>query len=179
MIDTLITSKTRVKLLLRFFLNKNAGAYLRQLALDLNESTNSIRTELNRFEESGFIISENQKNKKIFKANPEHPLYEDIHNIVLKYIGLDHIIEKVIAKTGSLEKVYLIGSFARGIDSRVIDLLFIGQHIDKQYLIQLVDKAETIIKRKIRFLVMTLHEAIEFIRHEIGEKESLLLWKAA
>ena len=50
MIETLISSKTRVKLLLKFFLNSRNTAYLRNLEEEFEESTNGIRVELNKFE---------------------------------------------------------------------------------------------------------------------------------
>ena len=87
MLETLISSRTRIKLLLRFFLNPSNTAYLRGLAEEFNESTNSIRVELNRFEEAGMLVSNSQGNKKIYKANNNHPLFRDLHSILLKYIG--------------------------------------------------------------------------------------------
>ena len=68
MIETLISSKTRIKLLLKFFLNSNTTAYLRSLEEEFGESTNSIRIELNRFEKAGFLASHSQANKKVFKV---------------------------------------------------------------------------------------------------------------
>jgi len=62
MIEALISSKTRIKLLLKFFLNSNATSYLRGLESEFGESTNSIRIELNRFEEAGMLTSYNQGN---------------------------------------------------------------------------------------------------------------------
>ena len=47
MLNTLISSKTRLNLLIRFFLNLAKKSHLRGIANDLNESTNSIRLELN------------------------------------------------------------------------------------------------------------------------------------
>ncbi|MFM7765002.1 MAG: hypothetical protein ACKO6I_05010, partial [Sphingomonadales bacterium] len=104
MIETLISSKTRVKLLLKFFLNANATAYLRNLEEEFGESTNAIRLELNKFEEAQMLTSEPVGKKKIFKVNTSHPLFRDLHNIVLKYVGLDQIVEHVIRRLGNLEK---------------------------------------------------------------------------
>ena len=59
MLDTLITSKTRIKLLIKFFMNPGTRAYLRELALEFNESTNSVRVELNRLSKAKIITSEN------------------------------------------------------------------------------------------------------------------------
>ena len=55
MIETLISSKTRVKLLFKFFLNKETTAYLRGLENEMGESTNAIRIELNKFEKAGLL----------------------------------------------------------------------------------------------------------------------------
>ena len=50
MLETLISSKTRIKLLLKFFLNSKTKSYLRNLESEFGESTNAIRVELNRLE---------------------------------------------------------------------------------------------------------------------------------
>ena len=78
MIDTLISSKTRIKLLLKFFLNSNNTAYLRNLEEEFQESTNSIRIELNRFEEAGLLYASAEDNKKIFKVNTSNSFFNDL-----------------------------------------------------------------------------------------------------
>ena len=47
MLDSLITSKTRLRMLIKFFINTANKGYLNGLANEFNESTNSIRKELN------------------------------------------------------------------------------------------------------------------------------------
>jgi len=178
MLDTLITSKTRIKLLLKFFLNSNSRSYLRGLESEFGESSNAIRLELNRFEDAGLLTSEMEGNKKMFRANTTHPLFEDIHNIILKYIGLDQIVEKVARKLGDVLLVFLTGDFARGKDSSIVDLIFVGDHIDKEYLIRLVEKAEKLIRRKIRYLVYTMAEFDAEYTAERTATDLLLLWKA-
>ena len=178
MLDTLITSKTRIKLLLKFFLNSNARSYLRGLESEFGESSNAIRLELNRFEDAGLLKAEMVGNKKMFRANTEHPLYEDIHNIILKYIGLDQVVEKVARKLGDVLWVFLTGDFARGRDSSIIDLIFVGDRIDKEYLIRLVEKAEALVRRKIRYLVYTVSEFDGEYPPDRIASDLLLLWKA-
>jgi hypothetical protein len=176
MLDTLITSKTRIKLLLKFFLNSNSRSYLRNLETEFGESTNSIRLELNKFEQSGLLKSELDGNRKYFRANIDHPLFKDIHNILLKQIGFDKIIERVIEKLGNLDEVYVVGDFARGIDNNIIDLVFVGNDINKEYLVKLVDKAESFISRKIRYIVYGRAEAEAFFQSQ-NEENLLVLWK--
>jgi hypothetical protein len=152
MIEALISSKTRIKLLLKFFLNSKTTTYLRSLETEFGESTNGIRVELNRMEKAGLLSAKTKGNRKYFKANSAHPLFNEIHNILLKHLGIDQIIEKIISRLGSVLKVYLTGDFSNGKDSEIIDLIIIGD-INKEYLVKLSDKVEQLINRKIRFIM--------------------------
>ena len=152
MLDTLISSKTRVKLLLKFFLNSDTKAYIRGLESEFKESANAIRTELNNLEKAGMLKCETEGNRKYFRANTAHPLYEQLHQIVMKQVGINQLVENVTQRLGNLERVYLVGSFARGIDSPILDVVFIG-NIDRIYLLQLIEKAEDLIGRRIRYIV--------------------------
>ena len=174
MIETLISSKTRIKLLLKFFLNSNTTAYLRSLQSEFGESTNGIRVELNRMESAGMLKSETVGNKKVFQANTKHPLFKEINSIIMNYVGLDNIIENVVERLGDVQKVYLAGEFSKGLDSKVIDLIFIGD-IDKAYLISLIEKSEELIKRKIRYLVYSGEDG-DTIDWDQFDPKPLLLW---
>lgn len=177
MLGTLITSKTRIKLLLKFFLNSNNTAYLRSLEPEFGESTNAIRQELNRFEDAGLLVSLSEGNKKIYKANTKHPLFPEINGLLMKHIGLDKIIEKVVNKLGQLEAVYLVGELAKGKNSKVIDLWFVGNKIDKKYLFDLIEKTEQMINRKIRYIILDDKELQDFL--SVNKKnEFLLLWES-
>src|SRR5664280_3390154 len=142
MINALITSETRIKLLRKFFLNSRTTAHLRGLETEFGESSNAIRIELNRFEEAGLLHSLREGNKKVFQANPEHPLFGEIHSIIMKEAGIDRVIDKVIHRLGNLICIYLTGDFARGKDSPVIDLILVGENIDREYLARKVVQAE-------------------------------------
>jgi len=163
MLSSLITSETRIKLLKKFFLNSSTRAHLRGLESEFGESSNAIRIELNRFEEAGLLISIWEGNKKIFQANNIHPLYNDIHNLILKETGIDRVIEKVIHRLGNLNSVYLTGDFARGKDSKVIELILVGKDIDREYLVRKVVQAEEMVGRKVSYVVLEPTEAEEYL----------------
>jgi DNA-binding PadR family transcriptional regulator len=84
MLNSLITSHTRIRLLLKFFMDGSTKAHLRGLGSEFGESTNGIRVELNRLEKAGLLVSSRSGNKKIYQANPGHPMFEDIHNMIVK-----------------------------------------------------------------------------------------------
>ena len=174
MLDTLVTSKTRLKLILKFFLNSSSSAYLKELAKEFGESSNAVRLELNRFEQAGLLESEVSGNKKLYHANVVHPLYNDIHSIISKTIGIDQIIELVVAKLGDVEEAYLIGDFAIGKDGKTIDILLIGKDVNKNFLHVLIDKTESLNNRKIRYLILSPSEA----GAHLGDgKGAMLIWK--
>ncbi len=175
MLETLISSKTRIKLLLKFFLNSNTTAYLRGLEEEFGESTNSIRLELNRFEKAGFLLSFSQANKKIFKVNDSHPLFKDINSIVLKLVGLDHVIDYVLKHMGDLKKVYLVGNLSNGKDSDKIELILIGD-INEEFLKELIGKTEKKINKSIHY---KHYKESEFDLNEIIKPgiSPLLLWE--
>lgn len=174
MIESLITSKTRIKLLLKFFLNSQTTSYLRSLETEFGESTNSIRVELNRLENAGLLGTSTKGNKKMFFANTDHPLYCDINNILKKFIGIDQIIGQITNQIGELQAAYLTGDFAIGKDSNIIDLALIGNNLDRAYIETLVEKAESFISRRIKSIILTSEEMMQYY----SDKPVLLIWKS-
>jgi hypothetical protein len=177
MLEALITSKTRIKLLLKFFLNSENTGYLRSLEPEFGESTNAIRQELNRFEKAGLLVSSIDGKKKIFQANTTHPLFPELNSLLLKYVGIDKVIDRVIVNLGKLDEVYLVGDLAKGNDSEMIDLWLVGDEIDEHYLTGLVEKARNFIRREVRYRILGSAE-LEERMNEKDRNEFLLVWKA-
>lgn len=156
MIDQLFSGKIRAKLLLKLFINPQSRVHLRGLERDFEVSSNTVRLELNKLRQLSLIKEvEDAENSKLkqYSVNHSHPLYQSIRGIVLKHIGIEELIEEVLNKLGEVKEVYLTGDLAEGNDSSLIDLIIIGD-IDKYYLLKLIDKAEPILKKKIRFGVL-------------------------
>lgn len=177
MLETLITSRTRINLLLKFFLNSKNSAWLRSLESEFPETSNAIRLELLRLERAELLKSRLVGNKKVYQANTKHPLFPEINSLLMKHFGLDQVIERVTEKLGGLDKVYLVGKLAKGQESKMVDFWFIGDNIDKNYLLRVVEKAEITIKRKIRYTTFDKKEFVDFSKG-IKKEELLLLWKA-
>src|SRR6478609_9488018 len=144
-------------MLLKFFTNSTATAYLRGLADEFDESTNAIRHELNNLSKAGYIISNENGRTIEYRANVTHPLYNEIKGLVHKYLGIDQIIENIVNKLGDLQMAYLIGDYAKGKDSGTIELLLVGE-INDTYLKNLVVKVKTLIHRDIKARKLTEEE---------------------
>ena len=145
----LITSKTRLKLLLRFFLNHNLSGYLQGLSKELDENTNSIRVELNRLEEAGILSSELEGRRKLYRVNEQHPLTENLTAIVRKVTGVDALIDRVVGRLPGLEQVWICGKLAQGIQSNQIDCVLVGEVLDEAYIKEMCSRVEELTGKKV------------------------------
>jgi hypothetical protein len=137
---------------MKFFLNPGNQEYLRGLAQEFDVSTNTVRQELNKLSETGVLSSHEVQNKRFYQVNEKHALFEPIRKVLLRHTGLDSLYEMVIGRLGNLNTVFLTGSLAAGVDGPIIDLIMVGE-INRNYLNQLVPKAEDFIGKKIRVAV--------------------------
>ena len=149
MLNSLISSKTRLKLLIRFFLNLAKSSHLRRLASDFNESTNSIRLELNNLSGAGYLIKKKVGNKVKYLANSKHPLFNIIIKLVRKHTGIENIISNILASIDNIKAIYLVGDYAKGIDSGLIKIFVEGKIKHKKYINEVLNKTEKKINRKI------------------------------
>ena len=151
MLNKLITSKTRLRLLIKFFINQANSGYLNGLATEFKESTNSIRKELNHLSEAGYLEKFKDQNKVAYKANTNHPLFEILQKVVYKHLGLEEIIERVLERMGPVQTILLVGDYAEGRDSGTIDVVLIGNKLNTEYIEALEKKVEDLIDRKVNF----------------------------
>jgi predicted DNA-binding protein YlxM (UPF0122 family) len=172
----LIASKTRVKLLMRFFFNPKARSYLRELAKEFNVSTNAVREELNQLKKTNLLTSEKNGRQVYYMANKEHALFPELKSMVSKVMGIDQVIDGVVNRLGDLERAYLIGDYAEGKDTGIIDILLIGD-IDQYNLNDLTRKTERYIKRKIRPLVLSKEEYEDF-QEKFKSQPYVLVWES-
>ena len=122
MLGELITSKTRLRLLIKFFVSQANSGYLNGLANEMGESTNGIRKELNHLHGAGYIKKIKYNNKIEYKANTKHPLFEVLRKVVFKHLGLEDLVETVLERMGDVDQIILIGDYARGNDSGLIEV---------------------------------------------------------
>ena len=174
MLESLVTSKTRIKLLLKFFINPGTITYLRELSNEFGDSTNSIRVELNRLSKADLLVTENSGRTILYKANTKHSFFKDLQRVAIKYVGIDQLIEEIVSKLGDVRFAYVIGDYAKGVDSGIIDLILIGK-IKKQALNRLTEKTEKIIKRKIRTIILTQKE-FKKLSKTLDIEHSFLIW---
>ena len=153
MLETLITSKTRLKLLIKFFVAATNKGYLNGLAQEFGESTNAIRKELNHLSAAGYLTKNKEANKIQYLANTTHPLFSSLQKIVHQHLGLELIAEQVIDRMGAVQTISLVGDYAQGMDTGIIELVICGHQLNHDYLVGLNKKIEDQIDRRLNITV--------------------------
>ena len=176
LLSGIIASKTRIRLLMRFFFNPKTRSYLRELAKEFNVSTNAVREELNQLTKTNLLKSEKNGRQVFYQANTEHSLFPELKSMVSKVMGINQVIDGIVNRLGDLEQAYLIDDYAEGKDTGIIDILLVGD-IDQYHLNDLSRKTERYIKRKIRSLVVSKNEFEDFFP-ELKRRPKILIWQA-
>lgn len=174
-LSSLITSKTRINILMRLFLNPNQQAYLRELANEFTVSTSQVSEELQQLSQAGLLKSNKAGRQINYHADTEHPLFPELQSMVKKALGMDQILESIIERLGNLELAFLIDDYAQGKDSGLIDLVLVGD-IDSTNLDDLVKKTEKYIARKIRTLCLETDEYFS-LKEKLKKRPQLILWQ--
>lgn len=172
----LITSKMRINILMRLFLNAKQEVYLRELANEFNASPSQVKEELENLSAAGLLGSRKAGRMIKFKANINHPLFPELQSMVSKSLGMDRIIDSIISRLGNLKQAILIDDYAQGRDTGIIDLVLVGA-IDHGNLDDLVGKTEKYLNRKIRTLVLTEKE-FQRLAGSLSARPQLVIWSA-
>ena len=172
--DGIITSKTRISILMRLFLNPDQQAYLRELSGEFSASPSVIKEELKNLSNVGLLSQKKNGRQILYRANTGHPLFPELHSMVRKALGMDRILDSIVQRLGDLRMAFLLDDYAQGKDSGIIDLVLVG-NIDMDNLNDLVKKTENYIHRKIRTMVLTEDEYHE-MKHVLKNRPRLDLW---
>ena len=140
-------------MLIKFFVSAANNGYLNGLANEFNESTNSIRKELNNLSSAGYLQKSKNNNKVIYNANTSHPMFGVLQKIVRQHLGLEEIVETVIDRIGDVDQIALTGEYAKGMDSGNIEIIINGKDVNKDYLDNIKPKIKKKIRREVSFLL--------------------------
>lgn len=93
----------------------------------------------------------------------------------MKMTGLEYVVDYVLQRIGDLEKVYLVGKMSRGQNTEIIDLVLVGDNLNKTFLLEQIEKAEKKINKKIRFVNYGIAE-FELSKIQEPGMHPLLIW---
>ena len=155
MLEAIISSKTRVKLLTLFLLSPDREYYVREIVRMTEENMNAVRRELANLELFGLITGMKKGNQQYYTVNRDFFLYEDLQKILLKTEGVARVIKEKLTNLEKIDCMFIYGSFASGKAGSQSDIdLFIVGDVDENQIIPLVHESERTLKREINYTLM-------------------------
>jgi DNA-binding transcriptional ArsR family regulator len=93
-LSEVLSSRTRAEMFrLLFGASLRTSFHLREIERLTGLSTGSLRQEIAKLRKLGLITLRKDGNRTYYEANRRHPLFEDIHRIVLKTVGLVDVLK--------------------------------------------------------------------------------------
>ncbi|MCB4757233.1 MAG: nucleotidyltransferase domain-containing protein, partial [Elusimicrobia bacterium] len=176
-------NKSKTMLLRIFFTNPDRAFYVHELGKILNKKPGIFHRALNQLENDGFLTSRFQANARYFKANPNHPLFPELKNIVFKTAGVEASLKSLFQTLKNAKAALIYGSFAKGLDraDSDIDILVIGEPLVENQLIRKLKKLENDLQREINFTLYSEEEYAEkrkvqdpFLEEVLNQKTILI-----
>lgn len=188
MIEQLLGSKTRVKLLQLFYGNPNRSFYVREITRKIDEQINSVRRELSNLLNIGIILSDTTNNRLYYEVNQQYEFYDPLRTIFGQKHKQDGQTSKAIEHEedfkplGNVEVVIYTGQFTRD-ETAGIDLLIVG-NTNTNAVQKFVAELERKEGKEIRYTVMSLADfryrrqvKDRFISNVMSAKKQVLLDK--
>jgi len=126
MLEQLLSSRTRVKLLKLFFLNPEQAYFVREMVRKTGEHLNSVRREIANLLAVGLLVAYDEEKKKFYQVNAEHGLYPELKALVFKAQVLQQRATlRDLQKLGRIRYLALTGFFT-GLDHTLTDVLIVA-----------------------------------------------------
>jgi predicted nucleotidyltransferase len=125
-----LRSKITQRVLGYFMLHETAQIYVNEMARRLDLDPGNLTRKLKELEEEGILKSDLRGKQRYYALNTTHPLFKEYKRIILKTVGLEHLLKEALLKVPGIQTACLFGSYARNrMDSASdIDLLIVGTH---------------------------------------------------
>jgi predicted nucleotidyltransferase len=127
LLANLVCSRVRAEVFRVLFGLQTGELHLREIHRQTNLALGTVRQDIGKLVRLGLVRSRQDGNRIYYRANQRHPLYPDIHQMVLKTVGLTDVLAAVLRSNG-IRAAFVFGSIARGTDSPEsdVDLMIIG-----------------------------------------------------
>ncbi len=166
-LEKILSSKTRAAIFTIFFGIRHIELHLREIQRKAGFAVETIRKELHSLEDLELIIKRKDGNRSYFSANTKHPLYHEIHKLVIKTSGLKEILHESL-NIQNIEIVFVFGSVAMGNEKAESDIdLFIIGELGLREISKLLKEPSDVLGREINPHLMSLNEFIS--RKQEGE----------
>jgi predicted nucleotidyltransferase len=171
MLEHLITSQAKRRLLKLFITNPDSTFYTREIAKLTGESPNGVRRELAHLEQAGLVKSHREGNLKYYSLVQDFPFYPELKKIIYATVGLGDYLSAKFKEPQQIELAFIYGSVAKNGETAKSDIdLFVVGDIDESELHNIASQIEADIRRSINYVLMSKDE----LQKRLSEDESFV-----
>ena len=159
-LGTTLFGKARRGILSLLYGHADEEYYLRQIARATGIGIGPVQRELKLLADSGIIQRRVQGRQVYYQANQKSPIYNELHGLILKTVGVADIIKKALEpRIADIKLALIFGSVAKRTENRFsdMDLLVVG-NITFGEVVDLLSPAEGTLNRELNPVVYTLAE---------------------
>jgi len=126
-LSELLSSQIKAEIFRLLFGLQDQELHVREIERQSGLADATVRQELKRLTRLGLVERRQDGNRVCYQANRQHPLYLEIHNLVLKTTGLVEVLRTALA-SADIAVAFVFGSVARSEEKAQsdVDLLVIG-----------------------------------------------------
>jgi predicted nucleotidyltransferase len=154
-------SKVQQRVLALIFGQPERSFYTSEIVRSVNSGTGAVERVLSRLQRSGLVSVERIGNQKHYRANPDAPIFEELHSLVVKTVGLAEPLRKSLQPyADAIKAAFVYGSVAKGTDTALsdIDLMVIGDELNYSDLYTAAQDAEGKLRRKVNPMFLSLKD---------------------
>lgn len=171
LLTELLSSKTRSKIFTILFNEDVADLHLREIERKAGLTVTTLSKELKKLTDLDIIISRRDGNRLYYRANIDHPLYEDIKSLVSKTTGLIFQLRKKL-ENQNITLAFVFGSIAKNEEMAHSDVdLFIVGNIGMRSVSKLLSGVQKEIGREINPHIFTIDE----FKNRVDKKEHFVM----
>lgn len=154
----ILSSKVRAEIFRILWASTPVECHLRDLERKAGMTVGSIQQEVKTLFGLGLLEKRIDGNRAYFKANKEHPLYEDIWQLVLKTVGIVDVFNVALAHE-KIQWAFVFGSIANGTAKAQSDIdLFVIGDIGLRELSKNLKSPTQVLGREINSHILTSSE---------------------
>jgi len=161
-LSEILSSKIRAEVFRLLFGVTDQALHMREIERRSGYAIGTIQSELKKLLRLDLVKKRRDGNRLYYCANKDHPLYPDIHHLVLKTTGLVEVLQMALKPVSGISVMFVFGSIASREEKAEsdIDLMVIGS-IGLRKLTALLSDASTQIDREINPYVLNPSEFIK------------------
>ena len=128
-LSEILSSKVRAEVFrLLFGLNGNA-LHVREIERRSGFAIGTIQTEMKKLYKLNLVLKKRDGNRLYYRANRQHPIFSEIHSLVVKTVGLIDVLSDTLSGEKAIRSAFIFGSIAESSEKAEsdIDLMVIGE----------------------------------------------------